>query len=57
MLGVPMTVAVGTSQMPVAMLMVTAVCPVKCRRSKYNFNTMKENNKQIGYIIDQSNAT
>jgi hypothetical protein len=38
--------------------MVTAVCPVKCRRrSKYNFNRMKENNKQIGFIIDQPYAT
>jgi hypothetical protein len=37
--------------------MVTAVCPVKCRRSKYNFNIMKENNKQKGYIFDQLNAT
>jgi hypothetical protein len=34
MLNVPMTVVVGTSRMPVATLMVTAVCPVKCRSSK-----------------------
>jgi hypothetical protein len=34
MLNVQMTVVVGTSRMPLATLMVTAVCPVKCRSSK-----------------------
>jgi hypothetical protein len=58
MLNVPMTVVLGTSWMPVATLMVlTAVCPVKCRSSKYNFNIMEENNKQIAFRIDRLNTT